>query len=135
MFERFNVPKDWKSFESRIFANLMYYASNYMLVGLGLSLWQFLNPRVLLSVIPSVLLGAYLLGAREKPIFLPGRRKAANEGERRLITLIFSFLLLLFTGALWTVLYTLVLITSITLLHASLRPENMKSKLNKVTPH
>lgn len=129
-FERFSVPKqDWAAFERRVYANLWYWRSNYIVVGIVVSLWTLLsNPATIFCASLCIPLWAYCAFLRKDFKF----GSARLTRQQVIVGLcIFSLILFLWTGAFLPSIFIGSCSAALTLLHATFRPANTKATVSR----
>lgn len=123
---------DWAAYERRVFANLWYYRSNYAFVSVALSAYILItSPRLIVALSLLVPLWAYAMFVRKTPIILGGSQRPMTQSEKAVALLIISVLLLLLFGALLPLVTAVALSATIVLVHATLRPPNLKGRISK----
>lgn len=125
-------PPQWniKHLEQRIVTNFLHYRSNYVVIcGVILLLQIILTPTVLLSLIIICAYSTYLLVLVKGPLVIADYTIAENN--KKILCLVSSLVFLILTGALQTLLLSLVICSSICLIHMIFRPRSVTSKANK----
>ena len=113
--------------EKRIFTNLLYWRSNYLLFFSLVSLYSLYSSLWLcVAVLLIVAQWAYVFGVRRRP-FVFGNRVLSAVETLGSMCLMSTMLLWLF-GVLWRFTWMLNVGMAFVLLHAVLRPQNMKAR-------
>ena len=121
----------WPAFEMRVFSNLWYFRSNYILIALALSLYSILtNIKLLLAILLISLVCIYVFGLVQMPLNL-GNGVMLSRMQTIAIVAFVSLLILWNLNALAPAIFALCLSTSVILLHAALRHANVKARLAK----
>jgi len=124
-FERFSFPKSKsiKSLANRVYLNLNYYQSNYLvIIALALILFLLRKPWSVLEV--SVLVVGWTIATQTSPIIINGRR--LTRRERFGIMTLLSILLPLLTGILRQLLWTFFYTFCVILIHAAFRTSTIR---------
>ena len=118
-------------FERRVVSNVLYFKSNYALLALVLSVYSVVTrPRILFLTLPLLLLWIYVLAIRRKPIMLRGKTMTTIAKVAALVP--FSFIVLALGGCVMQTMKLAALSIGAVLLHAALRPANIKTAFNKL---
>jgi len=131
MFERLQVPFDSsvEDLAGRIEANLAYFACNYALVALVVFMYSLIShPHLILFVLLAVGL-QIILNTPDVVAATPVLRDLTRK-QRILLALVVPLVLMFMNGLLLPFLAPFFVNIVLILLHALLRPRNMKSKLN-----
>jgi len=131
-FGNFKAPEfTSKILEERVVTNLLYYRSNYVVLCFGILCLQILfSPIILLSFFLVFGVFAYLCHFHRSVLQI-GDFKFDNTGKQYIAIGISAFVLIVtgtITSLLWTLIYSLFLCG----LHLLFRPRNISSKANKV---
>ena len=118
-------------FERRVISNLLYFRSNYGAIALALTLYSLgSRPRSLLVLLPLALAWVYTMGVRRRPITLRGKILTPLAKVAALLPL--TLLVLALTGCVFQVARLAAGCVGAILLHAALRPANIKTAFNKL---
>jgi hypothetical protein len=131
MFERFSIPREWSTLETRVYTNLLYYKSNYVILSGALALWLTISMwRIPFSILLIVLIATYILGARRAPIQVGLR--TATQTETYLALVLITVTVLWLTGVMYVLISWAALSLALAVLHATVRPTNMNAKITKL---
>jgi len=121
----------WPAFEMRIFSNLWYFRSNYIVIALALSIYTiFTNIKLLLAILLISLICIYVFGLMQMPLNL-GNGVVLSRMQTIAAVAFISLLILWNLSALAPAIFALCLSTSVILLHAALRHANVKARIAK----
>lgn len=145
--DRFAVPKDWPHMERRIMTNIQYYWQNYAILSLVLScIVNISSFRTLFFILSMVTAWIYVLfiirpvpGLKKSDLMQPpgqysdvvSRIASFPLEQRALGMLVASFLISLSFRISFRIAASVLLSVCVCLLHAIMRPENMKAKAFK----
>lgn len=131
-FATFKAPDfTQKILEERIITNFLYYRSNYVILMLGILILQILfSPIILLSFLLVFGVITYLCHYHKTTLKV-GDYKIDAMGKQYL-ALGISILILIITGTITSLMWTLVYGLILCGLHVVFRPRNVSSKANKV---
>jgi hypothetical protein len=130
-FGAFDLPKSWAALEKRVYSNVMYYRTNYLLLAAVLALWAFWsNWRMPFAFGLLLPLWMYVVGVRRQPVVIAARRLNAQQTTLGLV--VASLVILYAAGALLSTVLIALLAGAVVFLHATLRPPTAYGRLNKL---
>ncbi|CAM9549057.1 unnamed protein product [Discosporangium mesarthrocarpum] len=135
-FARFKAPREWSltALDERVTTNVLHYRGNYAAILSGSLLVSIISSfSVLVALVLSLVLIVYLFpsGKDNRVVVIAGREP--DRAERMAVAVIGVSCLLGFSGAVYSILYSLGLALLGCLVHAIFRPRNPQSKLNRLS--
>jgi hypothetical protein len=121
----------WPAFEMRVFSNLWWWRSNYIVIATVVSFYTLVtNLNLVFALFLIGLLCTYIFGIAHMPLNL-GNGVIISRIQTIVIISFLSLLILWNLNALASAIFTICLNISIILLHAALRHANVKARIAK----
>lgn len=127
----FKLPTlKYKHVEQRILTNLLHYRSNYLFICVVVMLLQLIfHPIAMFSIIMVSFLSFYVLIVMKQPIMISD--VILSYKHKQILTSLVSIIILVITGALTAITWTIIYCIAICGLHMLFRPRSITSKANK----
>jgi hypothetical protein len=131
-FQSFKPPQwNWKHLEQRIITNFLHYRSNYLLIsGIVMAIQLLVCPFEILSFLLVLLFDVYMILVMKRQIKMGDI--IITEQQKRIAVGIISAMVLILSGALTAITWSIIYCAGINGLHMVFRPRSVTSKANKM---
>lgn len=131
-FHGFKPPQwNWKHLEQRIITNFLHYRSNYLVISaIVMAIQLLVCPFEILSLALILLFDIFMISVMKRPITIGDI--TISEQQKRIAVGIISALILILSGALAAITWTIIYCVGINGLHMVFRPRSVTSKANKM---
>ncbi|KAI9366034.1 prenylated rab acceptor PRA1 [Zopfochytrium polystomum] len=131
---RVSIPRNFGEFSVRLSANLRYFQSNYILLGLIAVLYSLITNLWLLFVVGYVIFGVHFISKLppEGPVSLFNGKVVITSSQAWLALSISAFVLLFFTSASSTIFWIASVVIGVVALHAGFMEKPLEDDFSAV---
>lgn len=117
--------------QDAVWTNIVYYRTNYVLIGLGFLIWAIARDFLMLLTLGLTFAAwFYVMSVRKEPFFI--QKRPVSKRELMYALLIGSVFIAWLFGSILSIVWVAGMTSVVTLLHAALRHPNLKAKATRM---